>query len=233
MLETGAPSVSLDMRAVDPAHFPNVVSVLRRAGLDPARELIPVAPAAHYMMGGIATDLDGRSSLPALYAVGECACTGLHGANRLASNSLSECFVFGRRAALAALDEPALTSVPAAAGVHSPAETDGGEPRGALARRGDRARRRRTAPAARRSAPDRAAGRGERPGARGEPRRPSAARLPGGRLRPRRPPHGRHERRCDVARVLALTSPVTTADERARSASLPLTPCQANANVSS
>jgi L-aspartate oxidase len=57
-------------------------------------------------MGGIATDLDARSSLPGLLAVGECACTGLHGANRLASNSLSECFVFGRRAALAALDEP-------------------------------------------------------------------------------------------------------------------------------
>ena len=62
------------------------------------------------MMGGIATDLDGRSTLPGLYAVGECACTGLHGANRLASNSLSECFVFGRRAALAALDEPPAAS---------------------------------------------------------------------------------------------------------------------------
>jgi len=106
MLETGAPSVDLDMRAIDPELFPNVVAVLRRAGLDPVRQLVPVAPAAHYMMGGIATDLDGRSTLPALYAVGECACTGLHGANRLASNSLSECFVFGRRAALAALEEP-------------------------------------------------------------------------------------------------------------------------------
>lgn len=112
MLETGAPSVSLDMRAVNPDLFPNVVSVLRRAGLDPVRSLIPVAPAAHYMMGGIATDLDGRSTLPALYAVGECACTGLHGANRLASNSLTECFVFGRRTALTALEEPALTGVP-------------------------------------------------------------------------------------------------------------------------
>jgi L-aspartate oxidase len=75
-------------------------------GLNPARDLLPVAPAAHYTMGGVATDLDGRSTLPGLYAVGECACTGLHGANRLASNSLAECLVFGRRAALAACREP-------------------------------------------------------------------------------------------------------------------------------
>jgi L-aspartate oxidase len=99
-------AVSLDMRHVDPARFPNVVAALREAGLDPATELVPVAPASHYVMGGIVTDLDGRSHVPGLYAVGECACTGLHGANRLASNSLSECFVFGHRAALRALDEP-------------------------------------------------------------------------------------------------------------------------------
>jgi L-aspartate oxidase len=103
------------MRSVDPALFPNVISVLRRAGIDPAHDLVPVAPAAHYVMGGIATDLEGRATLPGLYAVGECACTGLHGANRLASNSLSECFVFGRRAALAALDEPPPGSVQEAA----------------------------------------------------------------------------------------------------------------------
>jgi L-aspartate oxidase len=105
MVSTGARSAYLDMREVDPARFPNVVGALRAAGIDPARDLVPVAPAAHYMMGGIATDLDGRTTVPGLYAVGECACTGLHGANRLASNSLSECFVFGARAARAAASE--------------------------------------------------------------------------------------------------------------------------------
>jgi L-aspartate oxidase len=99
--------VRIDMRALDMTHFPNVAATLERAGFDPRREPVPVAPAAHYTMGGIATDLDGASTLPGLYAVGECACSGLHGANRLASNSLAECFVFGRRAALAAAHSPA------------------------------------------------------------------------------------------------------------------------------
>jgi L-aspartate oxidase len=107
LMATGERSVSLDMRAIDPGLFPNVVGSLREAGLDPTRELVPVAPAAHYTIGGVVCDLHGRSGVAGLYAVGETACTGLHGANRLASNSLSECFVFGRRAALAALDEPA------------------------------------------------------------------------------------------------------------------------------
>ena len=105
--ETGATSVGLDMRAVDPSLFPNVVSALQDAGLDPTREPIPVSPASHYMMGGIVADTVGRSTVAGLYAVGETACTGLHGANRLASNSLSECFVYGARAARAGLDEPA------------------------------------------------------------------------------------------------------------------------------
>lgn len=105
MAATGATHVDLDMRAVDPGRFPNVVGALREAGLDPVTELVPVAPAAHYVMGGIKADLEGRSTVAGLYAVGESACTGLHGANRLASNSLSECFVLGRRAALAGLGE--------------------------------------------------------------------------------------------------------------------------------
>jgi len=111
------------MRAVDPGRFPNVVEALREAGLDPTTELVPVAPAAHYVMGGIATDLEGRSAVGGLYAVGECACTGLHGANRLASNSLSECFVLGYRAARAGLagPEPAGPGAPAPADVEPPA----------------------------------------------------------------------------------------------------------------
>jgi L-aspartate oxidase len=109
---SGERSVGLDMRAIDPAHFPNVVTSLREAGLDPTRELIPVAPAAHYTMGGIVADLNSRSTLAGLYAVGESSCTGLHGANRLASNSLSECFVFARRAVAHALAEPAAEAGP-------------------------------------------------------------------------------------------------------------------------
>ncbi len=81
------------------SHFPTVYAACKSAGIDPATQPIPVAPAAHYHMGGIATDARGRSSLEGLWAVGECASTGLHGANRLASNSLLEALVFGARAA--------------------------------------------------------------------------------------------------------------------------------------
>jgi L-aspartate oxidase len=95
--------VYLDMRhvtGIDPdARFPGISSFLHQHGLDLARDLIPVRPAAHYLMGGVRTDVDGRTSLPSLYAAGEVACTGVHGANRLASNSLLEGLVFGARAA--------------------------------------------------------------------------------------------------------------------------------------
>jgi L-aspartate oxidase len=101
----GTDHVLLDMRELKESRFPNIFEALRAAGHDPAREPIPVSPASHYVMGGIATDLEGRSSLGGLFAVGECACTGLHGANRLASNSLTECFVLGARAAAAATSE--------------------------------------------------------------------------------------------------------------------------------
>ncbi len=107
MRADGTPAVRLDLRGIDRARFPNVFASLAEAGLEPRSEPVPVAPASHYTMGGVAVDLDGRSSVAGLYAVGECSCTGLHGANRLASNSLSECFVFGARAATAALEETA------------------------------------------------------------------------------------------------------------------------------
>jgi L-aspartate oxidase len=98
---TGAPvylsMAHLPARAVH-ARFPAVADLCRRAGLDLARDPLPVSPAAHYLMGGVVTDLDGRSSLPGLFAAGEVAMTGVHGANRLASNSLLEGLVFGARA---------------------------------------------------------------------------------------------------------------------------------------
>ncbi len=108
MRADGVAHIHLDLRMVDPDRFPNIFATLTRAGIDATRELIPISPASHYMMGGIAVDTDGASSLTGLLSVGESSCNGLHGANRLASNSLSECFVFGRRAAIASLDiEPA------------------------------------------------------------------------------------------------------------------------------
>ena len=93
---------------LDPAvlrrSFPNFIRNCRRVGIDPLRQPVPIAPAAHYTMGGIVTDLDGRASLAGLYAAGECARTGVHGSNRLASNSLLEAAAFGRRAAAAAVN---------------------------------------------------------------------------------------------------------------------------------
>jgi L-aspartate oxidase len=98
----GTDDVMLDLRPISPQRFPSVFEACRTAGLDPEGAPVPVAPAAHYLMGGVVCDLEGATTLPRLYAIGECACSGVHGANRLASNSLTECFVFGARAAAAA-----------------------------------------------------------------------------------------------------------------------------------
>lgn len=89
----------LDCRQIDVSKFPALIAACARAGIKPQHDLVPVAPAVHYHMGGIATDLDGRASLTGLWAVGEVAATGLHGANRLASNSLLEAMAMGARAA--------------------------------------------------------------------------------------------------------------------------------------
>ncbi len=109
--------VFLDARARPGAdfasRFPGIHARLAQAGIDPRQNLIPVTPATHYTMGGLRTNLDGRTTLPGLYACGEVACTGVHGANRLASNSLLEGVVFGRRAGRAALAETAARRAPA------------------------------------------------------------------------------------------------------------------------
>ncbi len=103
MREQGTEHVWLDARHFGAekwrVRFPTILATLTSLGIDPVTELIPVAPASHYSSGGIATDLAGRSSVAGLYACGEAACTGVHGANRLASNSLLEGLVFGRRIA--------------------------------------------------------------------------------------------------------------------------------------
>jgi L-aspartate oxidase len=103
MKESGAACVYLDIRSRGPEfleqRFPEITGTLRKLGIDPARQPIPVVPAAHYQCGGVLAKLDGRTSLPGLLALGEVACTGLHGANRLASNSLLEALVMAHGAA--------------------------------------------------------------------------------------------------------------------------------------
>jgi L-aspartate oxidase len=107
--------IFLVLRHLDPGYvttrFPAIAETCRQRGLDLARDPIPVGPAAHYVMGGVETDLDGRTSIPGLYAAGEVACTGVHGANRLASNSLLEGLVFGARAGLGIKRDVAAPSI--------------------------------------------------------------------------------------------------------------------------
>ena len=106
LIERDLDHVWLDATAIDefPARFPTIWEACRAVGLDPTRDWLPVAPAAHYLSGGVCTDLDGATTLPGLWACGEAACSGVHGANRLASNSLLEGLVFAARAVEAIVD---------------------------------------------------------------------------------------------------------------------------------
>ncbi|MEO7019439.1 MAG: L-aspartate oxidase [Ktedonobacteraceae bacterium] len=117
MLAEGTDHQYLDLRHLDAERmherFPTISALCRQHGLDLARDLLPVAPAAHYCMGGVLTDVRGRTTLPGLYAVGEVACTGVHGANRLASNSLLEGLVFGLHLADGLADPGSVRELPA------------------------------------------------------------------------------------------------------------------------
>ena len=116
MARCGRSNVWLDARHLGEEYlrsrFPSIWQACADAGYDLARDLVPVAPAAHYLIGGVRVDIDGRTSLPGLYASGECAASGLHGANRLASNSLLEGLVFSRRIARALASERQATAAP-------------------------------------------------------------------------------------------------------------------------
>jgi len=133
MKRTGDPHVLLDCSAIPEAEirarFPNILRETAARGIDMLAEPLPVVPAAHYLCGGVLTDTHGRTSLPGLYAAGETACTGVHGANRLASNSLLEAVVFAHRASLRLREElpslPLPTSVPAWSAPEGKSEPEG------------------------------------------------------------------------------------------------------------
>jgi L-aspartate oxidase len=122
MKRTGAPCCFLDVRARGSEflkkRFPKIHETCLSFGIDICNDLVPIVPAAHYSCGGVQAAVDGSTSLPGLYAIGECACTGLHGANRLASNSLLESLVFAKRAAEHLMVDYTISNLPVDITVH-------------------------------------------------------------------------------------------------------------------
>ncbi|GAA1994646.1 hypothetical protein GCM10009799_21010 [Nocardiopsis rhodophaea] len=136
MAATGADHVFLDARHFGARmwqeRFPTILASCRKHGIDPVTDLIPVAPAAHYASGGLTTDLHGATDVPGLYAVGEVACTGVHGANRLASNSLLESVVFAHRVAERLAQHAATAADPASRAAGAAEEPPDGDPSSGL-----------------------------------------------------------------------------------------------------
>lgn len=137
MVDRGLDHLWLDTTSIPdfPDRFPTIFASAQRAGLDPRTDFLPVAPAAHYLSGGVATDLDGASTLPGLWACGEAACSGVHGANRLASNSLLDGLVFAPRiveAIAAGKDGPEATGVLRGVALEEPAVTSPAPPVGSI-----------------------------------------------------------------------------------------------------
>ena len=132
MAKEGSDHVWVDGRALGGetwrVRFPTILHSCRRAGINPATDLIPVAPACHYFCGGIETDLDGATNLAGLYACGEVASSGVHGANRLASNSLLEGLVFARRIAARLIMDPPAAPPPGRGSAYAWADRRGGGP---------------------------------------------------------------------------------------------------------
>ena len=126
MARTGSPCVYLDATVIPPeklrVHFPTIMGECARRGIDIEKTPIPVCPAQHYLMGGVAVDLYAQTTIPGLFAVGEASCTGVHGANRLASNSMLECLVFGRRCAQKISETPVNIKLKAAPAGYVPSD---------------------------------------------------------------------------------------------------------------
>ena len=234
MRAQGVESLWLDATGLDSfdARFPTIAASLRAIGLDPSRDWLPIAPAAHYLSGGVVTDLSGATALPGLWAAGEVACTGVHGANRLASNSLLEGMVFGARLAESILagDGRARPTGVMAAFLDGTAERRSTRRPGGAVRRVGRARRRRPVARdlARRDQDPGPAPAGDDRGGRRGPQRRLAGRGRAEPSRPSAPPSAPAPRRTGPTASWPTWSPRPPAScARPRSAARPGAPTPA------